>query len=145
MADEPAFTINVFTTKVSGLRPFWKMAAWVHVWPAWEVEQFVLVGDRGLVLQLPHQCADEVRVLDDNWHLLEHMLKANVSLLQPGEWDRTGGTEAGEERFSYNLPLKWGHGHVIEDCDVCAISNKIFNHYLFAFNVFTDSFRLQTS
>ncbi len=45
----------------------------------------MLVGDRGLVLQFPHQCADEVGVLDDNWHLFEHMLKANVSLLQAGE------------------------------------------------------------
>ncbi len=42
----------------------------------------MLVGDRGLVLQLPHQCVNEVRVFDDNGHLLEHMLEANVGLLQ---------------------------------------------------------------
>lgn len=45
----------------------------------------MLVGDRGLVLQIPHQYVDEVGVFDDDRHLLEHMLEANVSLLQAAE------------------------------------------------------------
>lgn len=45
----------------------------------------MLVGDCGLVLQIPHQDVDEVGVLDDNRHLLEHVLEANVGLLQAGE------------------------------------------------------------
>lgn len=44
----------------------------------------MLVGDRGLVLQVPHQRVDEVGVSDDDGHLLEHVLEANVSLLQAG-------------------------------------------------------------
>ena len=62
------------------------MAAFFYVWPAWEVEQFMLVGDRGLVLQLPQHYTDEVGILDDDGHLLEHMLEADVGLLQAGEW-----------------------------------------------------------
>lgn len=55
----------------------------------------MLVGDRGLVLELPHQHAYEVGVLDDDGHLLEHMLKADVGLLQAGmggtgQRDRSG-------------------------------------------------------
>lgn len=44
----------------------------------------MLVGDRGLVLQIPHQRGDEVGVFDENGHLLEHMLETDVSLLQAG-------------------------------------------------------------
>lgn len=44
----------------------------------------MLVGDRGLVLQLPQQHVDKVGILDDDRHLLEHMLKADVGLLQTG-------------------------------------------------------------
>lgn len=78
------------------------MATWAHVWPAWEVEQFVLVGDCGLVLQVPHQCVDEVGVFDDNGHLLEHMLEANVSLLQAGEW----GKEEEKLQFAFTVKIK---------------------------------------
>lgn len=45
----------------------------------------MLVGDCGLLLQLPQQDADEVGVFDDNRHLLEHMLEADARLLQAGE------------------------------------------------------------
>lgn len=45
----------------------------------------MLVCDRGLVLQLPHQHVDEVGVFDDNRHLLKHALKADAGLLQAGE------------------------------------------------------------
>ena len=62
----------------------------------------MLVGDRGLVLQIPHQCVDEVGVFDENGHLFEHMLEANVGLLQAVK-DRTGETEAGEQRLSFNV------------------------------------------
>lgn len=53
----------------------------------------MLVCDRGLVLQLPHQCVDEMGVFDDDGDLLEHILKANACLFQAGE----GGTETEEE------------------------------------------------
>lgn len=42
----------------------------------------MLVADRRLVLQLPHQDVDEVRVFDHNGHFFKHMLEANVCLLQ---------------------------------------------------------------
>lgn len=45
----------------------------------------MLVGDSGLVFQLPHQNIDEMGVFDDDGHLLKHVLKANASLLQAGE------------------------------------------------------------
>lgn len=44
----------------------------------------MLVCDRGLVLQVPQQHADEVGVFDDNRHLLEHILEADAGLLQAG-------------------------------------------------------------
>jgi len=58
-----------------------QMVAWAHVLPAWEVEQFVLVGDGGFVFQLPHNDVDEMGVFDDDGHLFEHVLKADASLL----------------------------------------------------------------
>ena len=57
--------------------------------PAGQVEELVLVGRRGLVLQLPEQHVDQVGVLDDDGHLLEHVLIAHHSLLQ-SEDDRRG-------------------------------------------------------
>lgn len=45
----------------------------------------MLVGDRGLVLQLPHEYVDQVRILDHDGHLLKHVLKSNVGLLQAGQ------------------------------------------------------------
>lgn len=50
----------------------------------------MLVRDRGLVLQLPHHHVDEVGILDDNGHLLEHVLEANVGLFQAGDTERGG-------------------------------------------------------
>lgn len=41
----------------------------------------MLVGDRGLVLQLPQQYVDEVGILDDDGHLLKHVLETDVGLL----------------------------------------------------------------
>lgn len=52
--------------------------------PAGEVEQLVLVGHCGLLLQLPHQYADQMGVPDHDRHLLKHVLEPNVGLLQPG-------------------------------------------------------------
>lgn len=57
-------------------------AAWAEVWPAGEVEQLVLVADRGFVLQLPHQHVDQVGVFDNDGHLFKHVLEADASLLQ---------------------------------------------------------------
>lgn len=42
----------------------------------------MFVGHCGLVLQLPHQCVDQVGVFDHNGHLLKHILEADAGLLQ---------------------------------------------------------------
>lgn len=56
----------------------------------------MLVCDRGLVLQLPHQHADEVGVFNDNGHLLEHVLEADAGLLQAG----VGQGKRGKEKLN---------------------------------------------
>ena len=45
----------------------------------------MFVRHRRLVLQLPHQHADEVGVLDHDGHLLKHVLEPDVGLLQAVE------------------------------------------------------------
>lgn len=42
--------------------------------PAGKVQELVFVCSSGFVLQLPQQNCDEMRVLDGNGHLLEHVL-----------------------------------------------------------------------
>lgn len=111
------------------------MAAWTHVWPAGEVEQFVLIGNSGLLLQLPHQDTDEVGVFDDNRHLLEHVLEADARLLQAAGWQiRQKERRKGQKCFCSDVRKR----HVIEVYNDCAISHKAFHHYLFTLNAFTN-------
>lgn len=51
--------------------------------PAGEVQELVFVRSSGFILQLPQQNADEMRVLDDDGNLLEHVLESHAGLLQP--------------------------------------------------------------
>lgn len=51
--------------------------------PAGKVQELMFVCSSGFVLQLPQQNANEMRVLDDNGHLLEHVFITHTSLLQP--------------------------------------------------------------
>jgi len=51
--------------------------------PAGKVQELMFVCSSGFVLQLSQQNTDEMRVLDDNGHLLEHVFITHTSLLQP--------------------------------------------------------------
>lgn len=57
--------------------------------PAGKVQELVFVCSSGFVLQLPQQNVDEMRVLDVNGHLLEHVLINHTSLLQPAHTENT--------------------------------------------------------
>ena len=59
----------------------------------------MFVRHRRLVLQLPHQHADEVGVLDHDGHLLEHVLESDVGLLQAGGRKRKEEEEEEERRI----------------------------------------------
>lgn len=45
----------------------------------------MLVSQRALVLQLPHQHVHQMRALNGDGHFLKHVVVADVRLLQPGK------------------------------------------------------------
>lgn len=111
---EPGFRWFFFIYK----QHVWQSGKSAHIWPAWEVEQFMLVGDRGLVLQFPHHYADEVGVLDDNRHLLEHMLKANIGFLQAAVCETGQGRKSGKRKVNRQIAITWGYRHVTVNCKI---------------------------
>lgn len=62
----------------------------------------MLVGDGGLVLQLPQQHVDEVGVFDDYGHLLKHVFKADAGLLQAGGTEHEDDKTTGYSWLTFN-------------------------------------------
>lgn len=53
--------------------------------PAGQTKELMFLGHRCLSIQFPDQDVDEMRVLNDNGNLFEHVFEGNVCLFQSAD------------------------------------------------------------